>query len=316
MTEDEFKKFWEDYQRDEHEASKKRDAYQKEIMPGLLKIPIEGFVSDDDRITLSPDLQIIRVNAETRDEFFQRAASLELRDYRQENNWFFLSYKFEDQRGKIGGIETGNRILLIAIFFAMCSEKRVRINKSQGFVPQGDELRSIGITRVPNAPWSYESRVTFESEVIEEIRTLWPLFQDSFTNQQHFALVARRYYFSLIRNQWEDQLIDLIISLEALLVPETDDVNKSGKISKRLSRLLSKQFKRGEVSTIVKNCYNLRNEIVHGNPKPDINTDAYTLVEFLQKYVNAALKVYLLEYRNLHPKDLANRIDNMTGDQI
>lgn len=316
MTEDEFKEFLEDVQRAAADAARKRDEYRKEIVPGILKLPIEGFVSQEEKITLSNDLEIERVSQDFRDQFFQRAASLELSDYRHENNWFFLTYKFEDERSKIGGTDTGDRILLIAIFFAICSGKKIKINKSQGFIPVQGELQSIGITRMPNAPWAYSSNVNFETKVIDELRTLWPLFRDSFTSQSHFALVSRRYYFSLIRNQWEDQLIDLIIALEALLVPETDEVNKSGKISKRLSRILSKQFKRGDVSNITRQCYELRNEVVHGNPAPPVNKNVRSLLESLQGYVNAALRVYLMEFRNLSPAELADRLENMTGDQI
>jgi Apea-like HEPN len=294
----------------------KREAFGKQIEQGILKIPLEGFISIEEKLVLADNLEIEKVTSEVRDQFFQRAAGLELGDYRHENNWFFLTYKFEDERRKIGGIDTGNRILLVAIFFAVCTEKLIRINKSQGFAFVHGELSSIGISRIPNVPWSYDHSAKFETEDIDKLREFWPLFRATYNDQTHFALVARRFYFSLIRNQWEDQFIDLIIALEALLVPEMDEVNKSGKIAKRLSRLLTKHYLRGEVSKVALTSYDIRNKIVHGKLDGiDIN-EAHTLKDQIRVYVKQAIQVYLLHYRNLTTQELADQLEQISGDQI
>lgn len=316
MADEEFKKLWREIQQGEKLASKQREEYDKQIIPGLLKIPLEGFISDEYKIIISEDLAIERVNEQDRDQFFQRVASRELSAYHLENNWFFLSYKYEDERSKIGGIETSNRILLIAIFFAVCSEKLIRINKSQGFAYVNGELRSIGITFIPNAPWSYDYHAHFATNDIEKLRELWPLFREAYNIQAHFALVARRFYFSLIRNQWEDQQIDLIIALEALLIPEMDEVNKSGKIVKRLSRLLNQHFRRGEVSKVALSGYNLRNKIVHGKLDNIDLSEVHILQEELRVYVKTAIQEYLINYGDLTVQEFADRLERMSGDQI
>jgi hypothetical protein len=316
MTDEEFKKRLEDFQRSQDQAKMQRGEFLKQTVPGVLKMPLEGFVSSDQKIQISDDLEIEKVSDEVRDEFFQRAASLELRDYKHDNNWFFITYKFKDERGNIGGMDTGSRILLVAIFFSICSEKLLKVNKSQGFTYIQEQLRSIGITRIPNAPWAYDYSANFENENIEDLRRFWPLFRDAYNNQIHFALVARRYYFSLIRNQWEDQLIDLIISLEALLVPEMEEVNKAGKIAKRLSRMLVGKHLRGEVSRVAKNCYDIRNKIVHGKLGFVPNNDFETLTRQLRVYVKTALQIYLLDYRGLSVQEVSDRLEDISGDQI
>jgi hypothetical protein len=316
MTEEEEKQFWAEFLREEERGKIQKELFGKQIISSTLRIPFEGFVANDDKILISDDLEIHRFEEVVRDEFFQRASGLELRDYKQENNWFFLKYTFEDERRRIGGMETGDRILTVAIFFALATNKLFRINKSQGFIPIDGKLQSIGITRIPNAPWAFDNNANLDDKEIEKIKLLWPLFRTAYSRRDHFALVTRRYYFSLIRNQWEDQIIDLIIALEALLIPEMDEINKGGKIAKRLSRILKDRHKRGVVTQIALKCYEIRNKIVHGKNyfieirQPD------PFVQQLREYVKEALQVYLIDYDNLSIQQLADKLDDLKGEQI
>lgn len=315
QVEEELRRLIERFEQAEGEATRRRLEYGNQIVPCILKMPIEGFVSIENEIIISDDLQIERVSGKGMQEFFARAANLELTDYKQEDNCFFITYKFEEVRRAIGGTGTGNRILLLAIFFAICTDKRVRINKGQGFVSIEGEQRSIGITRIPNGPWFYDRNSNFDASSIQKLQTSWPLFKQAFNGQPHFALVARRYYFSLIRTQWEDQLIDLIIALEALLVPESDEKNKSGKISKRLSRLLKDNFPRGQVVKVAREGYDLRNKVIHGEHDYE-SIGIHSSIDVLKDYVKAALTIYLFKYSGLPARELAQELDNMDGRHI
>ena len=43
MTDDEFNKWWETFQRPEDQTKMQRAEFGKQVVPGVLKMPIEGF---------------------------------------------------------------------------------------------------------------------------------------------------------------------------------------------------------------------------------------------------------------------------------
>jgi len=306
MTEDDLKRFWEASKQEEELARIEKEEFDKQIIKSVLKIPLEGFMSEENKIELSDNLVIEKVSKEFRDTFFNRASALELSNFSNENNWFFLNYRFDVERRKLNHIESSNRILSLAIFFAICSKKQIRINKAQEYNDINGELRSTGIMRIANAPFYYDLEARFETEDVDELKKRWPLFNSTYHGKPHFALVARRYYFSLIRNQWEDQIVDLIISLEAMLIPEMDETNKSGKIVRRLSRLLNQVYLRGEVSKVAKACYAIRNEIVHGGFDHENLQEIQRNKENLIVFVKTAIQIYLEDYRGLTLQEFAD----------
>lgn len=314
MTEAEFQKWIRNFNKIQNEAEEKRQMFLKEVVPGILKITLEGFTSNHSTINLSNDLIIEKESDEKRDVFFERVATLELSDFKSANNSFFLTYHFKDQRQRIGGIETGSRIQMIAIFFSICTNKLIKINKSQEFAYVQNELKSFGITRIPNAPWAYDRNAEFDTSDIDRLKMFWPLFRNCNEKFSQFSLAARRFYFSLTRYQWEDKVIDLMIALEALLVPEIEESSKGAKMAKRLSRLLSAKFLRGDVSQVTRKCYDLRNEVVHG--KANFDEGIYTIVELMQSYTKAALQEYLENHNGLSVQELVLRLEQMKGDQI
>jgi len=68
----------------------------------------------------------------------------------------------------------------------------------------------------------HASRILFTQDDLTELSKLWPTFQDLFQRKSWFALVVRRFFDSTLKFSWEDKLIDLLISLEALLISEKD----------------------------------------------------------------------------------------------
>jgi len=287
-----------------------------ELVQSIIIIPLEGFVSDQQKIVVAEDLVIEKVTSEARDKFYLRAARIELDEYKNANNWFFITYKYQDERGRSAGIFAGDRILLIAIFFAICSNKLLRINKGESFTEINGELKSLGVLSIPNASWVFNREVRFDEDEIANMAALWPLFRDSYKRKQNFALVARRFYFSIVRNQWEDQCIDLCIALEALLIYDLKGDNKQGKIARRLSRLLESYYLRGKVAKIAKEGYDLRNKIVHGKIGYGGEVQNAGVIDQLRLFLRRAIQEYLIKYRDLATEEFVNDIEQMSGDQI
>lgn len=271
---------------------------------------MEGFKADETELDISPDLKLYRAAFEERETFFKRAQDMDMTRYNAENNEFFLTFDFPITKGEIQSLTPGNKLTQIAIFFAVCSKAFIQIDKGQFFLSQENAYVSAGLIRTPQRSLKYERNAHFNKGDIEEMGKFWPLYNDLYTKATHFALIARRFYYSLTRYQWEDELIDLIIALEALLVPENVE-GKGGVIAKRLSKLLSKEFPAGTVHKNAQRCYDLRNKVVHGDVVTQLENDARASVGHLSVYVKSALQKYLLNYRSLSPVDLVKEIDKI-----
>lgn len=316
MTEDELNQLMKAVEEHELRVKNQPDSVKKELIPCLIKVPIEGFLCYEESVFISEDLSIQKFDPASRAEFFERVSSLELGKYSEQNNWFYFECYYNEERQNISGPEAGVQLLLLAMFVALGSDSVLRLNKAHRFLKIKDSYQSAGIFYIPIAPWSYDEKVNFDEDMINQLRSFWPLYNRAIDSQPHFAFTARRYYYSLTRHEWEDQLIDLIITLESLLIPEENGKNKAGKLATRLSRLLSKNHKRGEITDIVKYAYKLRNVIVHGKYHPDVHGIHYGHVKILRVIVKEALRSYVENYNHLNQQEFAKYLDNMSGDQI
>lgn len=119
-------------------------------------------------------------------------------------------------------------------------------------------------------------------------------------------MIARRFFYSTLKFSWEDKLIDLFISLEALLIPEKSGTKKD-KLAARVALLLGDKYSDGEAEGIILQSYELRNNIVHGTP---FKTDPIieTLVEDLSDVVKSVLHVYMEKYPGLNSKQLVSQL--------
>lgn len=296
--------------RNQEEARRQYESRLREPIDVRLKIMLEGFKADETELDISPDIKVYRATFEEREAFFKKAQDMDMTRYSAENNEFFLTFDFPITKGEIQSLTPGNKLTQIAIFFAVCSKVFIQIDKGQFFLSQENAYVSAGLIKTPQRSLKYERNAHFNKGDIEEMGKFWPLYNDLYTKATHFALIARRFYYSLTRYQWEDELIDLIIALEALLVPENVE-GKGGLIAKRLSKLLSEQFPAGTLHKNAQKCYDLRNKIVHGDVVTQLENDARAYVEGLSVYVKCALQKYLLTYHSLSPVDLVKEIDKI-----
>jgi len=292
------------------ESERKREELLNQIIPVKLVIALEGFRSERDRIVITEGLEINRAKPEMREEFFKRAKSLDLEIYNSESCEFFLTYHYQEQRRHAGTGESSERIFLISIFFAVCLDVFIKIDKAQSFISFRGEFESLGIRRIHYRSMKYERNVQFDDGHFERLKRFWPLFTKQFNEMPHYALVARRYHYSLSRLQWEDEIIDLTIALEALLMIEQTK-NIGSKIAKRLSKLLWATYDRGKITEVAIECYELRNKVVHGEVVNEKYDKIRSLIEMISICVKQALQLYLTKYHMLPASEFIKQVDSI-----
>lgn len=103
-------------------------------------------------------------------------------------------------------------------------------------------------------------------------------------NDSRFKVALRRLSLGIERENLEDKLIDYMIGLEALYLPD-GNAELSFRLSVRAAFLLSSKIKRKNTYNFLKKMYNVRSSIVHGN-KYELNIeDIKKLEELLRKSV-------------------------------
>lgn len=304
MTEDDFKKLM-------TKAKTNQEAYEKRLAARILrlrfKIMAEGLAVENEPFNISEGLRLERATFDERVKFFDRAKEFEGSESKAKKNEFFLVYERQATGAELQGSIGGNSINVISIFFTVCSNKFLEINKGQNYVlDEGKEI-SLGLSFTPFRSIHFQRGVTLDQSDVDQLKELWPLFIGEYHQNHSFALVARRYYYSLHRLDWEDQLLDLMIALEAFFMPEEGQKNIRGKIAKRLSRFLKGTFDRNAVASQVKRAYKLRNEVVHGQRNEELDT--HILVADVSSYLKAALQLYLKKYPGIPIGVFAEALD-------
>lgn len=299
---------------DEHKSRKEfeqsRAQYEEFLRQSLdvrMKIFLEGFDYEGDVITIAPELQIRRVPLQEREEFIKRAEAFNFNSRTAKENEFFAFYDFAITRGEVQGPEPGEGIRTISIFFSICGQTFININKGHFFVPGNGEPTSAGIWSI--AEYSpFTSHINYKKQDIDQLKVFWPIFKKEYQENSQFALVARRYFFSEIRLQWQDKLIDLMIALEAMLIPENLGP-KGEKIAHRLPRLLSQKFESKEVASMASEAYKLRNDVVHGK-RADHKDGREIYVKGISALTKCAIQEYLLKYPGLTSADLVKVLES------
>lgn len=274
----------------------------KELIPVRMKIVLEGFVSDIDIFEVAPELIIRRAQIKEREAFYSRTPNPKDIEIKAKENEFFAEYDFEIHRGSIHGLAPVEGINLISIFFTVIGSHILNINKGNFYLTNDNEFQSAGFYTCPNE-YRFVSKASHNHEDLEQLKTFWPLFKSQYLNNLNFALVARRYYYSILRLNDEDRLIDLMIALEALLVPETSGT-KGDKISSRLASLISPKHEFNTVQNFTSKAYRLRNKIVHGGDIRKLLVGD-TSINLVSDYCKTAIQEYLLKYPGLNSRKLA-----------
>ncbi|MBM2824697.1 MAG: hypothetical protein HW402_361 [Dehalococcoidales bacterium] len=150
-----------------------------------------------------------------------------------------------------------------------------------------------------------ETIVLGEKCVIEEKDI--PELKNIFTfliaeNDSRFNVAQRRLRLSMERSSLEDRLIDYMIGLETLYLPDGNQ-ELSFRLSLRMAFLLcSAPSERKETYYFVRNIYNTRSNIVHGNKYNLVKDEIDKFEELLRK----SLKLWLNDKSNFSKKALSN----------
>jgi hypothetical protein len=152
---------------------------------------------------------------------------------------------------------------------------------------------------------------TFENIAIGEIcniqttdiATLCKVFEFLFTEKDsRFHVARRRLSVGTERKSPEDRLIDYMIGLEALYLPD-GNAELSFRLSMRVAFLLSSGTGKKDTFNFLRKMYDIRSSIVHGN-KYDLNAeDIKKLEELLRKSVTL-----WIEDKNNFSKNQLNKI--------
>ena len=271
----------------------------KELVSVRMKIALEGFVSDIDIFQVAPELTIRRAQIKEREAFYSRTTNPKDIEIKAKENEYFAEFDFQILRGAIHSLAPGNGINLVSIFFAVASPKILNIARGNFYLVKDGECQSAGFYTTPNE-YRFTSKEQFSNDELSSMKALWPHFRNQFENNFSFALVARRYFYSQLRLSLDDRFIDLMISLEALLVPERSGT-KGDKIAARLALMLHPEFDRLEVENLSHWAYRIRNKIIHGGQ--DRFAEAFD-IETMSKYCRVAIQKYLTKYRGLSSKQL------------
>lgn len=274
---------------------------RKELVAVRMKIIMEGFNGDFEKFEIAPELIIRRAPLKEREEFYSRTTNPKDIEYKAKTHEFFAEYDFQLTRGAVQGLAPGEGINIVSIFLAVCGRHLLNINKANFYVKARDEYRSAGFFTTPNE-YRFFTSALHTNEDLELLKGFWPVFKSQYQENLTFALVARRYYYSILRLSFEDRLIDLMIALEALLVPETTGT-KGDKLSARLAQLISSRF---EYTAVQHQCilaYRHRNKIVHGGDIRKLSKETHD-VNLISAYCQAGIQEYMLKYPGLNSRQL------------
>jgi hypothetical protein len=305
MEEQPDQEMWDRIFKQMEEGRQNHDLFLATIINVRMKFMLEGFRASGDEFILAPDLRIKKADLNEREVFYQRVAQLVASPSLPKENEFFAEFDFEIPRSSLQGLAPSESTTLVATFFAIASKKAFNINKGQFYGLSKQEPQSFGVTMIGNEMRN-PPRVTFEKSDIDHMATFWPSFCKKYAGSSWFALIARRFYFSTMKLSIEDQLIDLMIALEALLVPGKDG-SKKDKIASRMASMLKESYIESSVYELLMRAYKLRNDIVHGTRNADESEKQ--LVEEISMLTRKAIQQYLLHHSHRGSPQLAAWLD-------
>lgn len=237
--------------------------------------PIENFSAEVDEINLSKELRIRRITAAEKSEYFAALFRgfgkspyreidviamkfvLETTYYHKEGTTLTKSdclREFKDVIVAMRLFKTGVLVLNV-----LCSRQMVLDP------PTGPVYSSIGRYLTPIGP-----EYTLKKSEVKPFKRFWKQYKKFQTDRattksnKYLKIALRRFNLGIEEDYYlEDKIIDYLISLEALYLPESRELTY--KLSNRVAILIGKEERETEEirQTIVK-AYDLRSQIVHG----------------------------------------------------
>jgi len=120
------------------------------------------------------------------------------------------------------------------------------------------------------------------------------------------------FYYGMVAERYEEKLIDLVISLEALYLTETLELGY--RLSMRVASLIGRHYNNRTLDQIAKeirNLYNKRSRVVHGEPE-EITSDE---IQRLAEYVRMSLRDFLELSHEVNKVKILELLDSAIFDE-
>lgn len=169
----------------------------------------------------------------------------------------------------------------------------------------------------------FGGRYSLVDEEVQGFRDFWHKTRDVIKKRlEILQLPFKRFSDAYYRLQIEDRLIDYMIAFEALFIEGKVDLTY--KISRRTARLLGKTFEeRKGISLEIRNSYDIRGELVHGEKKevpPQVKFGKRKLsrenfIQEVENYLRRCLRAYLdLSKQYERKQEILDRLDYGTTE--
>ena len=274
---------------------------------------LEGFSSNENSIIINDKLSIKRFTAEEKKAFYDRVSDSWINEGREDlyKNDFYLEYHNEEKSSEFfGGSEALKIIEMFRILFRVFQKGKIdlRFYNLYFFDEPSKNWKSAGFVMAQSTYRSFHSDYALNSESITHFIDFANKYLQ-FKSNKHAVLdiSTKRFNFSYLRNDWEDQVIDLMIGFECLFLRDNAELNY--KLSLRTAIFLS-ELGTKEVFDFIKEAYGLRSKIVHGSlVKKEARGEAKIYTERLRELLRVALFKYINNYSNKSDKEFIDDIE-------
>lgn len=173
----------------------------------------------------------------------------------------------------------------------------------------GGTIFSSGYRRWEQKQFNFrEKSVAFDIANIEEANYIISVLNDDKTP---LKVAIHRYNMAIERNNPKDRLVDLAIAAESLFLGKDEKEILTYRMSMRAARLLAPPETRQETFDWIKEIYDLRSAIVHGDRKPSkgkvkniaenevlLREEVYKFAEFVRNSIRWFARLTELGYTN------------------
>jgi len=298
------------------ESKKAKELARNKEYPFLAKFSLIGFLSDTDEIILDSDHIIKRIPVEERDAFYERS---KLGNY--ENLYMqyeHLLYCYYTDKGGIGySKELDEKQKLTKVFFNLIKNKSVNVTYCHRFTKyqQENDFRSAGFFSFKEDAFQRDNALEIPKSKSSWLKNIWKNYTSvEIQKNKAFRVATNRLYYSFNRYHPEDQVVDLMIAFEAIFVRRGERI--SLKLPQRCSSFLQSYFQKQQLFQFMKDAYNVRSRLVHGD---NLETGDLkylgknlTLQEWanqLSKILSLSLLEYIENFHTLNTVNLVKQID-------
>jgi hypothetical protein len=274
---------------------------------------LENFLSNENSIIINDELSIKRFTDEEKKTFYDRVSDSWINEVREDlyKNDFFLEYYTEEKSSEFFGDNVGLRVLeMFRILFRVFQKGKIEIRFYNQYIldEQLKEYKSAGFVMVPSTYKSSHSNYVLNSEHVTQFVDFSNKYlQFKLKNNNILNISTKRFNFSYSRNDWEDQVIDLMIGFECLFLRDNAELNY--KLSLRTAIFLS-ELGTKEVFDFIKDAYGMRSKIVHGSVVKKEKREVIAYTERLRELLRQALFKYINDYSNKSDKEFIDDIES------